>query len=126
MEEKPKTALPVIMIRRHLTPGHILKDYLYTVVISVVIALFLKFAGFSEPFLPCRVFSLSLGLTICTLAVLMIWLFNPKTDNLLVIGLLLAGSVVGAVLLVSRLSVLFSRFGIRSQAISGRPFRLKP
>lgn len=74
MEDKPKTAQPVITIRRHLDTAHILRDYLYTVVISVVIALFLKFSGFIELFVPCLIFSLSLGFTICTLALVMMGL----------------------------------------------------
>ncbi|MCX5812410.1 MAG: histidine kinase [Proteobacteria bacterium] len=82
-------------MRKHLDARHILLDYLYTIIISVLIALFLTIVGISKPFLPNLVMSLSFGVSICTLIILLFLLFNPGQGKALPIVFILAAGVIG-------------------------------
>ena len=90
-------------IKAHRDVKHILLDYLYTIVISVLIALFLTVIGVSKPFLPNLVMSLCFGISICTLVILLFALFDPEPDKTLSIVLIMVASVVGGMMIGSHL-----------------------
>jgi sensor histidine kinase YesM len=95
---EPSTSL----MRKHLDARHILLDYLYTIILSVLIALFLTVVGISKPFLPNFVMSLSFGVSICTLVILLFQLLDPKQGRALPIIFILAASVVGGMIIGSQ------------------------
>ncbi|MEW6669085.1 MAG: histidine kinase [Thermodesulfobacteriota bacterium] len=95
MIPRPHMELPAPFIKRHLTAGHILLDFFYTILISVLIAAFLTVAGISKPFLVSLVMSLSFGLSMYTLIHFLFWLLNPQTFNTLSISLIMIAGVVG-------------------------------
>jgi sensor histidine kinase YesM len=80
---------------------HILLDYLYTIIISLVIAAFLSIIGISKPFSVNLVMSLSFGISICTITVLLFRLINPELNRTLSIILILIASVVGGMIIGS-------------------------
>lgn len=82
---------------RHVTSGHIFLDYFYTIVISVLIALFLAAVGISKPFLSSLIMSLSFGISICTLIHLLILIFNPEPDEVLSLAYIMVAGVVGGI-----------------------------
>ncbi len=81
---------------------HILLDYFYTIIISVLIALFLTIVGISKPFLFNLVMSLSFGVSICTLITLLFLIFNPGQRKALPIFLIMATGVVGGMIIGSQ------------------------
>ena len=62
----------------YLTARHVLRDLLYTVIISTLIAVFLFVIGIATPFVASLVTSLSYGISICSVITLLFWMFNPK------------------------------------------------
>jgi sensor histidine kinase YesM len=101
MITKPNIDLSAPRIKDRHDVRHILLDYLYTIIISLVIAAFLSIIGISKPFLANLVMSLSFGISICTLAVLLFRLINPELNKALSIILILIASVVGGMIIGS-------------------------
>ncbi|RJR54429.1 MAG: sensor histidine kinase [Desulfobacteraceae bacterium] len=91
------------LIKGHMDPKHILLDFLYTVILSFLIAVFLTLAGFSNPFLVNLVMSLSFGVSICTLIGALFWVLNPHVTNKASMVLILVAGVVGGMLVGSQL-----------------------
>jgi len=102
MSAKPSIEQPALAIRSHLNAKHILLDYLYMVVVSVLIALFLSVVDVSKPFLPSLVMSLSFGTSMCTLVLTLFWLFNPDVNKARPMVLILVASVVGGMIIGSQ------------------------
>jgi sensor histidine kinase YesM len=90
---KPTIELSTPRMRDRHDFKHILLDYLYTIIMSVLIAVFLTIIT-PKPFLANIVMSLSFGISSCTIVILLFWLFNPELDKTLLIILLLIASVV--------------------------------
>ncbi len=90
-------------IRGHLNAKHILLDYFYTIIISVLIALFLTIIGVSKPFLPSLIMSLSFGTSICTLVIMLFRLFNPDLNKTRPMVLILIASVIGGMIIGSHM-----------------------
>ncbi len=65
-------------INRHLNLKHIIVDFLYTILISILIAAFLTVSGISDPFFPTLIISLSFGISIYSIINLLLWLFKPE------------------------------------------------
>lgn len=90
-------------IRGHLNAKYILLDYFYTIIISVLIALFLTIIGVSKPFLPSLIISLSFGISICTLVIMLFRLFNPDLNKTRSTVLILIASVIGGMIIGSHM-----------------------
>jgi sensor histidine kinase YesM len=101
MADKHNTEQPSPSIRGHLAAKHILRDYLYTIIISVLIALFLAIISISKPFLPILVMSLSFGTSICTLVIVLFRLFDPDLNKTRSMVLILTASVIGGMMIGS-------------------------
>src|SRR4030042_218542 len=95
MVPKPHSEVTAISIKGHLTARHMLLDYFYTIIISILIAAFLTIVGISKSFLANLVMSLSFGLSMCSLITLLFWIMNPQTVSALSISLILLTGVVG-------------------------------
>jgi sensor histidine kinase YesM len=95
MTDKPDIEQWSLPIKEHLKARHIFSDYFYTVIISVLIAVFLTVVGISKPFLSNLIMSLSIGISMCTLVTLMFWLIKPKLDERLSVVLTLIAGIVG-------------------------------
>jgi sensor histidine kinase YesM len=102
MIDKTNTELQATTMRKYHNLRHILLDYLYTIIISVLIALFLTIVGISKPFLTNLIMSLSFGISICTLVILLFWLFNPVQGKTLPLVLVMAAGVVGGMIIGSQ------------------------
>jgi sensor histidine kinase YesM len=102
MIDKTNTELPAITMRKYHDARHILLDYLYTIIISVLIALFLTVVGITKPFLPNLVMSLSFGISICTLVILLFWLLDPVRWKTLPIVLIMAAGIIGGMIIGSQ------------------------
>jgi sensor histidine kinase YesM len=92
----------------HSTKGrfdarHVLLDYLYTIIISVLIAAFLAVVGISKPFLSNLVMSLSFGTSMCTIVMLLFWLVEPEPGRTLPTVLILITGVVGGMIIGSQM-----------------------
>jgi sensor histidine kinase YesM len=98
MASTPHKATTALAMKRHLTAGNILLDYFYTIIISVLIAVFLHIAGISKPFLANLVMSLSFGFSMCTLITILFRLLNPKMFSTLSVSLILLAGVIGGML----------------------------
>jgi len=82
--------------KRHLTIKHTLLDSLYTIIISVLIALFLTAVGISKPFLVNLIMSLSFGVSIFTFIHILIWIFSPQKYKLhSILPIMIAGIIGG-------------------------------
>jgi sensor histidine kinase YesM len=99
-------------IRIYITPRHVLLDLLYTIILSILIAWFLNITVFKGFFFINLVMSLSFGLSICTMIMVLLWLFKPgKTASfvlLLFMGLsggTLMGLILGPFLLKQMFSI---------------------
>jgi sensor histidine kinase YesM len=101
MADEPKIEQPAPSIWGHHSAKHILLDYLYTIIISVLIALFLTIVSTSKPFLPNLIMSLSFGLSICTLVIALFRLFNPDVTRTRSVVLILMASVIGGMIIGS-------------------------
>jgi sensor histidine kinase YesM len=85
---------------------HMLLEYVYTIIICILIAGFLSVLGITKPFLSNLVMSLSFGLSICTVIHLLLWLLNPGLDKTVSINLILAGGILGGMLIGSQIGPL--------------------
>jgi sensor histidine kinase YesM len=66
-------------VRQYLNPRHVLMDILYTIIIGFLIAAFLTYTGITTKyflinFIVCE----SLGIIICTIILLFLWIFKPE------------------------------------------------
>ena len=125
MIAKPNIALSAVPIRSHFNAKHILLDYFYTIIISVLIAVFLTIVGISKPFLSNLVMSLSFGTSMCTLVFLLFWLFNPVQGKTLPVVLILMTAVVGGMITGSQVGPFILRrfFSIVIGTRGGNPLQ---
>jgi sensor histidine kinase YesM len=125
MTDKPKIEQWSLPIKKHLDAMHILLDYLYTIIVSILIAVFLTAVGISKPFLSNFIMSLSIGISMCTLVTLMFWLFNPKVDEKLSMVLALIAGVVSGMIVGLQLGPFILRrfFSIAIGARSNNPYQ---
>ncbi len=65
-------------IRYYIKPRHVLADLLYTVILSVFIAVFLRLIGIGPSFLATLAMSQSFGISICLFITVLLWLFKPE------------------------------------------------
>jgi sensor histidine kinase YesM len=92
----------VISIKGHLNAKHMLLEYVYTIIICLLIAVFLSLVGISKPFLANLAMSLSFGLSICTLINMLFWVLNPYLVNTLSISLTLMSGLLGGMVIGSQ------------------------
>jgi sensor histidine kinase YesM len=71
--------LPNGIIHHHLSPRHYIFEFLYVIIISALIAVFLTIAGIGNSFLPVLIISESFGISMSSLINLLLWLVKPKT-----------------------------------------------
>lgn len=86
------------IIEHHLGPRHLLFDFLFAMVISALIAVFLFFAGIGGSFLSVLIISESLGIAIYSLIHVLFWLVKPQKItpiiSILIIGVA-GGTLIG-------------------------------
>ena len=125
MTDKPNIEQWSLPIKKHFKARHILLDYFYTIIISVLIAVFLTAIGISKPFLSNFIMSLSIGISMCTLVTLMFWLVNPKLDETLSMVLTLIAGVVGGMAIGLQIGPFILRrfFSVVIGAGSNNPFQ---
>lgn len=66
------------IIRRHLNLRHVIVDFLYTILISALIAVFLTVSGLSDSFFSALIISQSFGISIYSIINFLLWLFKPE------------------------------------------------
>jgi sensor histidine kinase YesM len=85
-------------INRHLGPRHFLFDFLFAIIISALIAVFLFFAGIGDSFFPVLIISEAFGISIYSLINLLFWLVKPEKItsiiSILIIGVA-GGTFIG-------------------------------
>ena len=88
-----------INIKHHLNARHILSEFIYTILLSTLIAAFLTFTGITtKSFIMNLIVSQSLGISFCSIATLLLWLFKPeRTASLLFIAVIgiVSGTLIG-------------------------------
>jgi len=84
-------------IKIYFTPSHILLDFLYTIILSILIALFLTLTVFKGFFGINLVMSLSFGISICSIILFLLWMFKPAKPVLLIV-LLIVGVAGGTLM----------------------------
>jgi sensor histidine kinase YesM len=94
-----KTGLRTVSMRSHLTFRHVLLDLLYTVITSILVAGFLSIVDIAKPFLVSLVMSLSIGVSICFIIILLLWLFNPRREKALPMVLIMFIGIVGGMII---------------------------
>jgi sensor histidine kinase YesM len=110
----------------HVTSRHIFLDYLYTIIISVLIALFLTAVGISKPFLSNLIMSLSFGISICTLIHLLILIFNPEPGKVLSLVYIMVAGVVGGIVIGWQLgSLILRRFFSIMIGVGGSAYHMQ-
>lgn len=72
-----RMALKVDFIGNYITPGNIFLDLFYTMIISALIGLFLTLTGIGGTFLVNLVISQSFGISICSIIMVLLWMFKP-------------------------------------------------
>jgi sensor histidine kinase YesM len=65
-------------IKHYINPRHVLTDLLYTIMLSVFIAVFLKLIGIASSLLAALAMSQSFGISIWFIITLLLWLFKPE------------------------------------------------
>ncbi len=86
-------------IRNYSNLRHILLDFLYIVIISILIAVFLTITGISKPFMISFIMSLSFGVSMASIIHLLFWIFNPKREKAMPMALILIAGVVGGMVI---------------------------
>ncbi len=82
----------------YLTGKHIIIDFFYTIVISTAIALIMALTNPNTHFFVSFIISQSFGLTICSIILLMFWVFKPRrwlTVILITFTGVSCGSIIG-------------------------------
>jgi sensor histidine kinase YesM len=125
MEARPDSEWRAFSVQESLTIGRLLLDYFYTVIISILIAVFLSLVGAAKLFLAALVMSLSFGLSICTLIKLLFWILNPRMFSTLSIGLILASSILVGMVIGSQVGpfILVRFFSVAIGAEEGNALR---
>ncbi len=86
-------------IRNYSNLRHVLLDFLYIVIISILIAVFLTITGISKPFMISFIMSLSFGVSMASIIHLLFWIFNPKREKAMPMALILIAGVVGGMVI---------------------------
>jgi sensor histidine kinase YesM len=84
-------------IKHYLKPRHVLIDLLYTIVLSVFIAIFLTLTGIVSSFVMALVTSQCFGISICLMITLLLWLFKP--GKALSLALIIIAGIAGGTLI---------------------------
>jgi sensor histidine kinase YesM len=87
-------------IKHHLNVRHVLFDFIYTILLSTLIAAFLTFTGITtKSFIMNLIVSQSFGISFCSIATFLLWIFKPeKTASLVFIAMIgiVSGALIGA------------------------------
>ena len=90
-----------ISITHYINTRNVLIDLLYTIIISTLIAAFLTLTGFTtKSFIINLIMSQSFGISICSMIMLLLWIFKPKPEKIVsvafvvIIGIV-SGTVIG-------------------------------
>jgi len=88
-----------INIKNHMNARHVLIDFIYTILISTLIAAFLTFTGITtKSFIMNLIVSQSFGISFCSIIMFLLWIFKPeKTASLvfvIIIGIA-SGTLIG-------------------------------
>jgi sensor histidine kinase YesM len=88
-----------INIKHHMNARHVLIDFIYTILISTLIAAFLTFTGITtRSFIINLIVSQSFGISFCSITILLLWIFKPeKTASLVFIAMIgiASGTLIG-------------------------------
>jgi sensor histidine kinase YesM len=90
--------------------GHFLIDLLYSIIISVLIAIFLFAVGIARPFVSGLVVSLCYGVSIFITIHILFGLVNPKPGRGSHIAIVLAASIVGTLVTLAVAPYILERF----------------
>jgi sensor histidine kinase YesM len=85
-------------IKHYIKPRHVLGDLLYTIILSVFIAVFLTLIGIGSSFVTTLTMSQSFGISICLMITLLLWLVKPEKAlslALIVITGIAGGTLIG-------------------------------
>ncbi|MGD0657469.1 MAG: sensor histidine kinase [Syntrophorhabdales bacterium] len=94
--------------KHHFNPFHLLMEFLYVVIIDILIAVFLSATGISNPFAVNLLMSQCYGLSIFGIISLLLWVFKPQ-GGIGRIALIVAIGVAGGNLIGGRLGVFILR-----------------
>jgi sensor histidine kinase YesM len=88
-----------INIKRRLNARNVLIDFIYTILISTLIAVFLTFTGITtKSFIMNLIVSQSFGISFCSIIMLLLWILKPEKMSSLVfiVGMgIVAGTLIG-------------------------------
>jgi sensor histidine kinase YesM len=88
-----------IHIKNHMNARHVLIDFIYTILISTLIAAFLTFTGITtKSFIMNLIVSQSFGISFCSIIMFLLWIFKPeKTASLVFIVIIgiASGTLIG-------------------------------
>ena len=85
-------------IRNYVNPSHFFADLLYTIIFSVLIAVFLTLTGISPSFVMSLVMSQSFGISICSIIMLLLRIIKPEkiaSLALIVVTGIAGGTLIG-------------------------------
>jgi sensor histidine kinase YesM len=85
------------IIDRHLNPRHFISNFLFAILISALIAVFLFFAGIGDSFLLVLIISEAFGISTYSLIHLLFWLLKPEKITS-IISILIIGVAGGTML----------------------------
>ncbi len=83
-------------IKNYIKPRHVLSDLLYTIILSVFIAVFLTLIGIGSSFVMSLTMSQSFGISIWFVITLLLWLFKP--DKILSLAFIVIIGIAGGTL----------------------------
>ncbi len=90
-----------IYIKHYINARNVLINLLYTIIISTLIAAYLTLTGFTtKSFIINLIVSQSFGISICSMIMLLLWIFKPKPEKIVsaafivIIGIV-SGTVIG-------------------------------
>jgi len=89
-----------ICIKHYINARNVLINLLYTIIISTLIAAFLTLTGFTtKSFIINLIMSQSFGISICSMIMLLLWIFKPKPEKIASVAfVVIIGIVSGTVI----------------------------
>jgi len=86
-------------IKNHINARHVLIDFIYTILISTLIAAFLTFTGITtKSFIMNLIVSQSFGISFCSIIMFLLWIFKPEKAASLVFVIIIgiaSGTLIG-------------------------------
>jgi len=84
----------------YITPRNVLKDLVYTIIISAVIAVFLTLTGITtKSFVINLIVSQSFGISICSIIMFLLWIFKPKPEKIVSVAFIVIIGIVSGTLI---------------------------